>query len=76
VVVFTHGLFIRAVAWSLLTNITVPDKEQMRSFRGFADRYLIPNVGVTELRHVGHDAPALFGGSTIFMPGALVHGQS
>ena len=71
VVVFTHGLFMRAVAWSLLTGITTPDQEQMRSFRGFANRYLIPNAGVVELRHAGNGAPALLGGSTLHLPAAL-----
>ena len=70
-VVFTHGLFMRAVAWSLLTGVTTPDHDQMRSFRGFANRYLIPNAGVIELRHDGNHAPALLGGSTIHLPAAL-----
>jgi probable phosphoglycerate mutase len=67
-VVFTHGLFIRAVTWSLLTGITTPDEGQMRSFRRFASRYLIPSAGVIELRQAGNDAPALPGGSTIHLP--------
>ena len=71
VVVFTHGLFMRAVAWSLLTGITTPGQDQMRSFRRFANHYLIPNTGVIELRQAGHDAPALLGGSTIHLPAAL-----
>jgi broad specificity phosphatase PhoE len=71
VVVFTHGLFMRAVAWSLLTGITTPDQDQMRSFRNFANRYLIPNAGVVELRHADNGAPALLGGSTIHLPAAL-----
>jgi 2,3-bisphosphoglycerate-dependent phosphoglycerate mutase len=71
VVVFTHGLFMRAVAWSLLTGITTPGHDQMRSFRRFADHYLIPNAGVIELRQAGNDAPALLGGCTIHLPAAL-----
>ncbi len=71
IMVFTHGLFMRAVAWSLLTGITAPDQEQMRSFREFANHYLIPNAGVVELRHVGNDSPALLGGCTIHLPAAL-----
>ena len=71
VVVFTHGLFMRAVAWSLLTGITTPDQDQMRSFRGFANRYLIPNAGVIELRHADNGTPALLGGSTIHLSAAL-----
>jgi broad specificity phosphatase PhoE len=69
--VFTHGLFMRAVAWSLLTGITTPDHDQMRSFRRFANRYLIPNAGIIELRQAGHDTPVLLGGSTIHLPVAL-----
>jgi broad specificity phosphatase PhoE len=71
VVVFTHGLFMRAVAWSLLTGVTTPDHDQMRSFRGFANRYLIPNAGVIELRHDGNDALTLLGGSAIHLPAPL-----
>ena len=71
VVVFTHVMFIQAVAWSLLTGVTAPDQDQMRSFRGFANRYLIPNAGVMELRHAGNDAPVLIGGSTIHLPATL-----
>ena len=71
VVVFTHGLFMRAVAWSLLTGITTPDQDQMRGFRCFANHYLIPNAGVIELRQADNDAPALLGGSTIHLPAAL-----
>ena len=71
VAVFTHGLFMRAAAWSLLTGITTPSQEQMRGFRRFADRYLIPNAGVIELRQAGRDAPVLLGGSTIHLPASL-----
>jgi 2,3-bisphosphoglycerate-dependent phosphoglycerate mutase len=71
VAVFTHGLFMRAIAWSLLTGITTPDEDQMRSFRHFADRYHIPNAGIVELRCTGRDAPELLGGSTIHLPAAL-----
>jgi hypothetical protein len=70
-VVFTHGLFMRAVAWSLLTGIIRPNDDQMRSFRRFANLYLIPNVGVIELRHTPGNPPALLGGSTIHLPAAL-----
>jgi len=75
VAVFTHGLFMRAVAWSVLTGITTPDKDQMRSFRRFANLYHIPNAGVVELRCTCHDAPALLGGSTIHLPTALAPGS-
>jgi probable phosphoglycerate mutase len=71
VVVFTHGLFMRAVAWSLLTGVAAPGQDQMRSFRRFADRYLIPNAGIVELRVAGHDTPVLLGGSAVHLPAAM-----
>jgi 2,3-bisphosphoglycerate-dependent phosphoglycerate mutase len=71
VVVFTHGLFMRAVAWALLSGVTTPDQEQMRGFRRFADRYRVPNAGVMELRRTGSGVPALLGGSTLHLPAAL-----
>jgi len=43
----------------------------MRSFRRFANHYLIPNAGVIELRQAGNDAHALLGGSTIHLSAAL-----
>jgi probable phosphoglycerate mutase len=70
IVVFTHGIFMRAVAWSLLTGVTTPGQEEMRGFRRFADRYLIPNTGVIELRCAGREAPALMGACAIHLPGA------
>jgi len=63
--VFTHGLFMRAVAWSLLTGITTPDQDHMRSFRRFADRFLVPNASVIELRHAD--------GGTVQVTGCTIH---
>jgi broad specificity phosphatase PhoE len=67
VVVFTHGMFMRAVAWSVLTGITVPDQDQMRSFRRFTERFLVPNASVIELRHAD-DGTAQLTGCTIHLP--------
>ena len=71
VAVFTHGLFMRAVAWSLLTGVTSPDEADMRRFRSFASRYLVANGSIVELRYADHGAPVLEGGSTIHLPAAL-----
>lgn len=58
IAVFTHGLFIRAVMWSVLTGVTTADSEAMRGFRTFADTYLVPNGNITELRYTsGKRAP-------------------
>ncbi|MFC5182385.1 histidine phosphatase family protein [Actinomadura harenae] len=49
-VVFTHGLFICAALWTLLTGITEPTPEQMRAFRRFIQIGRTPNGTIVELR--------------------------
>jgi len=72
VVVFTHGIFMRAVAWFLLTGVADPGPEDMRRFRTFTSLYPVPNCGVMELRfYPGESAPALMGGSTLHLPASL-----
>jgi len=72
VVVFTHGIFMRAVAWFLLTGVAVPGPEDMRRFRAFTSLYPVPNCGVMELRYYpGESAPSLTGGSTLHLPASL-----
>jgi probable phosphoglycerate mutase len=69
VAVFTHGLFMRSVAWSLVSGVTVPSPSDMRDFRRFAAGYRTPNGGVVELRtRPGRPVPALMGGSTFHLP--------
>jgi probable phosphoglycerate mutase len=72
VVVFTHGIFMRAVAWFLLTGVADPGPEDMRRFRTFTSLYPVPNCGVMELRYYPDEsAPALMGGSTLHLPARL-----
>jgi probable phosphoglycerate mutase len=68
VAVFTHGLFVQAVLWSLLTGVRAPDAEDMRGFRTFADRYAVPNGGIIELRNAG--GLVLPSGTTVHLPDA------
>jgi probable phosphoglycerate mutase len=69
VAVFTHGLFMRSVAWSLVSGVTEPSASDMRDFRRFAAVYRTPNGGVVELRtRPGRPAPSLMGGSTFHLP--------
>ena len=69
VAVFTHGLFMRAVAWSLLSGVTVPAAADMADFRRFAVGYRTPNGGVVELRsRPGRPVPALMGAATLHLP--------
>jgi 2,3-bisphosphoglycerate-dependent phosphoglycerate mutase len=72
VAVFSHGIFMRAVAWYLLNSGPVPGPEDMRCFRTFTSLYPVPNCGVLELRYYpGESAPSLMGGSTIHLPASL-----
>lgn len=53
VAVFTHGLFMRALAWSILTGRPAGaevDSRWMRDYRRFADSYRVPNGCILELR--------------------------
>ena len=69
VAVFTHGLFMRAVAWSLLSGVTAPGASDMADYHRFADSYRTPNGCVVELRcRAGRPVPALMGGSTLHLP--------
>jgi 2,3-bisphosphoglycerate-dependent phosphoglycerate mutase len=77
VAVFTHGIFMRAVAWALLTGVggpggDSPTSDDMRRFRRFTSLYPVPNAGVLELRYYpGESAPALTGGTTFHLPASL-----
>jgi probable phosphoglycerate mutase len=69
VAVFTHGLFMRAVAWSLVSGVTEPSAADMQGYRQFAGRYWTPNGGVIELRYrVGRPVPVLMGATTLHLP--------
>jgi broad specificity phosphatase PhoE len=65
VAVFTHGLYARALMWSLSTGITDPDAEAMASFRHFLSVWTIPNGAIVELRENRDDPRGfhLIGGS-------------
>jgi 2,3-bisphosphoglycerate-dependent phosphoglycerate mutase len=69
VAVFTHGLFMRCVAWSLLSGVTEPTAADMQAYRQFAAGYRTPNGGVVELRcWPGRPVPSLMGGATFHLP--------
>ena len=72
VAVFTHGIFMRAVAWFLLTGVADPGPEDMNRFHAFTGLYPVPNCGVLELRYyAGESSPSLMGGSTLHLPATL-----
>ncbi|GAB2821780.1 histidine phosphatase family protein [Actinocorallia aurea] len=50
VAVFTHGLFMKAVIWTLVSGAGQhPDAAQMRAFRRFVGACDVPNCSITEL---------------------------
>ncbi|WP_051711955.1 histidine phosphatase family protein [Spirillospora albida] len=71
VAVFTHGLFMKAVIWSVLTGVTVPDVAAMRAFRHFNGACNVPNCTVTELwRPNGQYGFRVVGGGTTHLADA------
>lgn len=58
VAVFTHGLFMRAVAWVVLTG-GVADHDGMRSFHRFMVRLAVPNCASLGLRIPDGEPPVL-----------------
>jgi broad specificity phosphatase PhoE len=64
VAVFTHGIFIRAVVWAVLTGTTTADQTAMRSFHRVGGNIAVPNGAVVQLRVGDGRAPRLVAGST------------
>ncbi|WP_315987086.1 histidine phosphatase family protein [Actinomadura sp. HBU206391] len=73
VAVFTHGLFMRALIWSVLTGTREPDAADMRDYRRFAEVYVLPNGCIVDLRLTG-GRPAVVGGGVTHLPVHLVTG--
>lgn len=67
VAVFTHGHFMRAVVWTLLTGGTA-DHEGMRAFHRFAGRFAVPNCAMVELRFPDGAPPQVVAG----VPGSFL----
>lgn len=61
VVVFTHGQFMRAVVWVLLTGGSA-DADGMRAFHRFSAGFAVPNCAVVELSFPGGAAPRVVAG--------------
>jgi probable phosphoglycerate mutase len=64
VAVFTHGIFIRAVIWAVLTGSTTADRTDMRAFHRFGESIAVPNCAVVQLRVGDGVAPRLVAGTT------------
>jgi broad specificity phosphatase PhoE len=64
VAVFTHGMFTKAVLWTLLTGVVTADQAGMRAFRYFFDHTSMPNTAVVALRFPAGGVPRLATGVT------------
>ncbi len=64
VAVFTHGIFMKAVIWSLFTGVSDPDASAMRNFRQFGGVCDVPNCAIVELRRNGTNGFRVVGGGT------------
>jgi len=75
VVVFTHGVFMRVVAWCLLAGGEgAPDAAAMRAFKRFRDATLIPNTALLELAIDDIGTARLLCGADAHLPPSLVTG--
>ncbi|MDX6741989.1 histidine phosphatase family protein [Actinocorallia sp. A-T 12471] len=77
VAVFTHGLFMKAVMWTLVSGVQAPDARDMRAFRGFLGACDVPNCAIVELwRPNGAYGFRLVGGGVTHLAGAPVESGS
>lgn len=60
VVVFSHGRFMRAVLWAILTRSVDVNPKRMRQFYGFIGSFSVPNGSILKL-HV-HSSEIWFSG--------------
>ena len=61
IAVFSHGLFLRAVLWHLLTGIDEPTKDAMWRYQQFVWGVWMPNCSILELMIV-NERPIMFSG--------------
>jgi 2,3-bisphosphoglycerate-dependent phosphoglycerate mutase len=62
VAVFTHGIFIRAMAWAVLTDGGA-DHDGMRAFHRFSETFVVPNGAVVGLFVPPGAAPRMVAGT-------------
>lgn len=76
IAVFTHGLFMKAVIWSLFTGVTDPGEADMRAFHHFHGVCDIPNCAVIELwRPSGPHGFRIVGGEMMHLAGTPIATQ-
>lgn len=75
VAAFTHGMFMRAVVWVLLTGETTPSTDGMRRFYRFRTTYSIPNCSIIELTLHSERGNRVLGATTHHLPRSLRTGH-
>jgi len=61
IAVFSHGLFLRAVLWHLITSIDEPTKDAMWRYQQFVWGVQMPNCSIVELM-ITDSNPIMFSG--------------
>jgi probable phosphoglycerate mutase len=75
VAVFTHGQFIRAVLWVLMTEPIAPTATEMRLFRAFVIAFQLPNTAIVDLRLDANGNGSTRVGEIAHLPIDLVTGE-
>lgn len=72
--IFTHGLFVKALVWSVVTGTVRPTPDDMRAFQRFSGGYATPNGCIVELRRAPGGDPYVVAGATGHLPADLLTG--
>lgn len=70
-VVFSHGQFMRAIAWLALCNFSTPQRKAMRSFSRFRLSISVPNGAVIKLHFSNNERPAVTGPDVSHLPSEM-----
>lgn len=61
IAIFSHGMFSRALIWSLLTGIEEATPETMRRYGRFLESVWMPNAAICKIQFSEHHDPLLSG---------------
>ncbi|MCP5097765.1 MAG: histidine phosphatase family protein [Chloroflexi bacterium] len=67
IAIFSHGLFLRALEWILLTGITVPTKQAMQRYWHFIHAVRMPNGAILKMTFNGNTPIRFAGFDTVHM---------
>jgi len=67
IAVFSHGLFLRALVWMLLTGLREPSQDSMRRYSQFLQSVYMPNGAIIKTTFTGNAPISLTGFDTKHM---------